>query len=76
MSNTTTVGEFIEWARRNKWTLRNIDELRRSSVYDKEGKDVWGWAGICATSCFFVKDEQIKKELPKRTARDWDAYGR
>lgn len=25
---------------------------------------------------FFISDKQIKKELPERTEKDWQAYGR
>lgn len=75
-NNYTTIGEFIEWARINKWTLRNIDELSRSFVYGNNGRKKYGWSGILATSFFFISDKQIKKELPERTEKDWQAYGR
>ena len=54
-NNYTTIGEFIEWARINKWTLRNIDELSRSFVYGNNGRKKYGWSGILATSFFYIR---------------------
>jgi hypothetical protein len=71
MITRSTIGEFFEWARQNKWTLRNVSEVVRNRKDKKEG-----WAGVKATSVFFISDEQILNELPPKTDEDWDEYGR
>ena len=79
MRKYTTIGEFLAWTqmkeRKCSWTLRNLEELHHTRYEDGDPRPS-GWEGVNATSCFFVSDEQVRKELPERKPSEWDAYGR
>ena len=70
---TSTVGEFFEWARREKWSLRYFGQAQRGSRLLKDGKKEPGWSFVWGTQCGFISDAEVLKRMPKK---DWDVYGR
>lgn len=68
----TTLGDFLTWAKKNKWWFRGFEDIYRTETRTKGG----GWGFTHCTSTGFVSDEDINKEVPEKTAEEWDAWGR
>lgn len=70
------LGDFLAWARKNGWWLRGFESIHKSFVLNKDGTKKEGWSFQWATQCGFVSDEDIRKVIPKKTASQWDIWGR
>jgi hypothetical protein len=70
------LGDFLAWARKNGWWLRGFESIHKSFVFNKDGTKKDGWSFQWATQCGFVTDEDIRKVIPKKTASQWDCWGR
>jgi len=66
------LGDFLAWAKKNKWWIRGFESIVRT----KNGAGQEGYSFQWATQCGFVSDEDIRKVIPKKTAREWMAWGR
>jgi hypothetical protein len=66
------LGDFLAWALKNKWWIRGFESIVRT----KNGYGQDGWSFVWATQCGFVTDEDIRKVIPKKTANQWDCWGR
>lgn len=77
---TVHMGDFLFWLEQKEYNIRFVDQIWRNEdclceKCDKPHKGKgWGW--VYATAMCFVCDEQIKREIPPKTADEWDAYGR
>jgi hypothetical protein len=69
------LGDFLAWAVKNKWWLRGFESIARSRV-GKAGEEKNGWSFVWYTSCGFVTDEDIRKEIKPKTASEWNHWGR
>jgi len=72
LKKTTTLGDFLTWANKNNWWLRGFESIYRTETLAK-GR---GWGFTHCTSMCFVSDEEINKEVPEKTAEEWEAWGR
>jgi len=70
------LGDFLAWAKKNGWWLRGFESIHKSFVFNKDGTKKDGWSFQWATQCGFVSDEDIRKVIPKKTASQWDCWGR
>ena len=68
-----TLGDFLEWAVKNKWWLRGFENIDRSTE-GPQAKE--GWIFVHTTHMGFVTDEQIRKEVPHKTEEEWRRWGR
>ena len=62
------LGDFLAWAIKNKYWIRGFESIDRNNEY--------GWSFVWATQCGFVSDEDIRKVVPAKTAKQWDCWGR
>lgn len=70
-NHEATIGDFLAWANKNKWWLRGFDEIHRVDT-----DDLQGWGFTHCTNCGFISDEDIRKEIPEKTEREWGRWGR
>ena len=70
------LGDFLAWAKKNHWWSRGFESIHKSHVFNKDGTKKDGWSFVWATQCGFVSDEDIRKVIPKKTASQWDCWGR
>ena len=70
----TTIGDFLTWATRSDscytW-IRGFESIRRV-----DNEIAHGWGYTYCTMIGFVSDEDINKEVPEKTAEEWEAWGR
>lgn len=66
------LGDFLAWAIKNKWWIRGFESIVRT----KNGTGQDGWHFQWTTQCGFVTDEDIRKVIPKKSASQWDCWGR
>ena len=66
------LGDFLAWAIKNKWWIRGFESI----IKTKNGAGQDGYSFQWATQCGFVTDEDIRKVVPKKTASQWDCWGR
>ena len=72
LTEATTLGDFLVWAKKNKWWLRGFEGIDRSNNFSK-GE---GWSFQHCTSLGFVSDVEINTVVPEKTAEEWDRWGR
>ena len=70
------LGDFLAWAKKNHWWLRGFESIVRSFILNKDGTKKDGYSFVWATQMGFVSDEDIRKEIPKKTSEQWEAWGR
>jgi hypothetical protein len=77
---TVHMGDFIHWLQFKKFWLRGVDSISPycKCVCFKCPKKHYstGWSWVQTTMCMSVCDEQIKKDIPPKTADEWEAWGR
>ena len=78
---TVDMGDFLHWLTVRGYTLRFVDQIweQEECLCYKCGRKPhmskgWGW--IQATAMMSVCDNQIKRDIPPKTEKQWDAYGR
>lgn len=77
------LGDFLHWLEVSGHWLRGVDQVWR---IEKDGTQcmkcgkkphyMQGWGWVQQTAMMSVCDRQIKREIPPKTADEWDRWGR